>query len=100
MTMGICSSERRNLGYLMKGDRLIGMVSFQLDEEEDFWGHSRIYGDFALKGRAPRPEEVTGAMTIHSVQGYSINLEVTQNLPENRFQFRIRRAETSAEPVG
>ncbi|MEF8793288.1 hypothetical protein [Thiohalorhabdus sp.] len=40
---------------------------------------------------------MTGALIIHSVQGYSINLEVTRNLPMDRFQFRIRRAKAPPE---
>lgn len=96
MTSRICNPERRNLGYLMEGNRLIGMVSYQLDEDEDFWGNSRVYGDFNVKGRVPQLEELEGPLTIHSVQGYSIHLEVTQSLPQARFQFRIRRAKEPA----
>ncbi|MEF8793289.1 hypothetical protein [Thiohalorhabdus sp.] len=55
MASRISNSENRNLGYLMEGNQLIGMVSFRLDEEADSWGHSRVYGDFALKGRTPEP---------------------------------------------
>mgnify|MGYP001146764291 CR=1 FL=1 len=84
--------RRKNLGYLVKDREFISVVNFRLDQEEDEWGRPRVYGSMELKSKHSRPADYEGPLTIHTNQGYSLNIEITRHLARGLYAFRVRRA--------
>ncbi|MFP4559865.1 MAG: hypothetical protein ACLFRB_05110 [Thiohalorhabdus sp.] len=92
MSFNFSTRGRKNLGYLVKDREFISVVNFRLDQEQDEWGRPRVYGDMELKGKNRKPTDYEGPLTIHSNQGYSLNLEITRYLAKGRYAFQVKRA--------